>query len=193
MAAGSKISRDPLAIVGFACRLPGNSNNPTAFWKMMESGRTASIDPPKSRFHLAGHEDGSKKPKTMRSPGGMFLEDIHPADLDAEFFGLSRSEVIAMDPQQRQLLEVVYESLENAGITLEMLKGDSVGCFVGSFACGKLSDGNASWIFPIANCSDYGDMQSRNPDDRAPNTTVGIGRAMLSNRISHFLDIKGPR
>lgn len=72
----------------------------------------------------------------MRSPGGMFIEDIHPTDLDAQFFGLSRAEAIAMDPQQRQLLEVVYEGLENSGITLEMLKGTSAGCFVGSFACG---------------------------------------------------------
>jgi acyl transferase domain-containing protein len=41
--------------------------------------------------------------------------------------------------------------------------------------------------------SDYGDMQARDPENRAPSTTVGIGRAMLSNRISHFLNIKGPR
>lgn len=67
----------------------------------------------------------------------MFIEDIHPTDLDAQFFGLSRAEAIAMDPQQRQLLEVVYEGLENSGITLEMLKGTSAGCFVGSFACGR--------------------------------------------------------
>lgn len=40
---------------------------------------------------------------------------------------------------------------------------------------------------------DYADIQSRDPEDRVPNTTVGIGRAMLSNRISHFLDAKGPR
>ncbi|KAL5372036.1 hypothetical protein DPSP01_013809 [Paraphaeosphaeria sporulosa] len=165
---------EPLAVVGFACRLPGKSNNPTALWKFLERGGIADIEPPLSRFNLKGHEDGSKRPKTMRSPGGMFIEDIHPTDLDAQFFGLSKAEAIAMDPQQRQLLEVVYEGLENSGITLEMLKGTSAGCFVGSFAC------------------DYGDIQSRDPEDRAPNTTVGIGRAMLSNRLSHFLDIKGP-
>ena len=36
-------------------------------------------------------------------------------------------------------------------------------------------------------------MQSRDPEDRAPTVTVGVGRAILSNRISHFLNIKGPR
>lgn len=131
-----KFAADPLAVIGIACRLPGDSNSPTALWQFLERGGIASNNPPASRFQLKGHEDGSKRPKTMRSPGGMFLESINPADIDAQFFGLSKAEAIAMDPQQRQLLEVVYECLENAGITLESLKGQSVGCFVGSYASG---------------------------------------------------------
>lgn len=80
-----------------------------------------------------------------------------------------------MDPQQRQLLEVVYEGMENAGITMDDVDGAPVGCFVGSFAC------------------DYGDIQARNPEKRAAAAQIGIGRAMLSNRISHFFNLKGPR
>ncbi|GLA87701.1 type I Iterative Polyketide synthase (PKS) [Aspergillus tubingensis] len=166
--------QQPLAVVGMACRLPGNSNSPTALWRFLEQGGIASTEPPASRFNLHGHEDGTKRIRTMRSPGGMFLENIDPADIDAQFFGLSRAEATAMDPQQRQLLEVVYEGLENAGITLESLRNQPVGCFVGSYA------------------SDWGDMQGRDPEDRVPNATVGVGRAMLSNRLSHFLNIKGP-
>ena len=66
----------------------------------------------------------------------MFLENIDPKDIDARFFSLSKADSISMDPQQRQLLEVVYECLENSGLTLEMLKGKSYGCFVGSYASG---------------------------------------------------------
>lgn len=72
----------------------------------------------------------------MRSPGGMFLEYVDPADIDAQFFGLSRAEATAMDPQQRQLLEVVYEGLENSGIPMESMQGQPIGCFVGSYASG---------------------------------------------------------
>ena len=167
--------QEPIAIVGLACRLPDECNNPKAFWKFLEKGGIAKNRPPASRFNIDTHYDGSLKNKTMASPGGMFLQGVDPRDIDAQFFKLSRIEALSMDPQQRQLLEVVYEGLENAGITLEELDGKPVGCFVGSFAC------------------DYGDMQARDPEDRAPATTVGIGRAMLSNRISHFLNIKGPR
>jgi Polyketide synthase modules and related proteins len=127
---------EPLAVVGMACRLPGYCNSPAALWRFLERGGIADNKPPASRFNLSGHEDGTKRPKTMRSPGGMFLESIDPADIDAAFFGLSKAEAIAMDPQQRQLLEVVYEGLENAGLPLESLKGRPVGCFVGSYASG---------------------------------------------------------
>lgn len=132
-----KYAQEPIAVVGLACRLPGDSNSPHALWKFLEQGGCARNEAPESRFNLKKHYDGSKKPKTMRSPGGMFLEKINPEEFDAPFFSISRTDAIAMDPQQRQLLEVVYECLENAGISLESLDGAAVGCFVGSYAVGK--------------------------------------------------------
>lgn len=41
-------------------------------------------------------------------------------------------------------------------------------------------------------CIDYGDMQGRDPEDRPASITVGVGRAILANRLSHFLNVKGP-
>ncbi|KAL6716017.1 hypothetical protein ACLMJK_006979 [Lecanora helva] len=169
-----KYMQEPVAVIGMACRLPGDSNSPGALWDFLERGGSADNEAPESRFNLKTHHDGSKKPKTMRSPGGMFLENIDPRVFDAPFFGISRTDAIAMDPQQRQLLEVVYECIENAGLRMDDLDGAKFGCFVGSYAV------------------DYADMQARDPEDRAPSVTVGVGRAILSNRISHFLNIQGP-
>ncbi|KAI0383025.1 hypothetical protein F5Y04DRAFT_270134 [Hypomontagnella monticulosa] len=163
-----------MAIVGFACRLPGGNNTPQKFWDFIEGGQVASSVVPKTRFNFEGHFDGSMKPKTMRQPGGMFLGDVDPADFDAGFFEVGGAEAIAMDPNQRQMLEVVFEGLENAGIPLEKLDNQPVGCFVGSYA------------------ADYADMQNRDPEDRPPNNALGVGRAILANRLSHFLNIKGP-
>lgn len=128
--------KEPLAIVGIACRLPGGSTTPHKLWEFLKRGGIASNKVPKSRFNIEGHWDGSGKPRTMRPLGGMFLEDVDPADFDAPFFEISRTEAISMDPNQRQMLEVVYEGLENAGIPLENLDGAPVGCFVGSYASG---------------------------------------------------------
>jgi hypothetical protein len=129
--------QEPIAVVGVACRLPGHCTDPHKLWEFVVSGGVATADsPPESRFSIRGHYDGSLKPHTMRSPGGMFLEDIDLAAFDAPFFGVNRTDAIAMDPQQRQLLEVVYECLENAGISLDSISGSTVGCFVGSYAVG---------------------------------------------------------
>ncbi|KAL8860961.1 MAG: hypothetical protein Q9178_002716 [Gyalolechia marmorata] len=145
--------QEPVAIVGFGCRLPGGNTSPHKLWEFLERGGVASNKVPESRFNIKGHWDGSLKPRTMRPLGGMFLENIDPADFDASFFEVSKAEAISMDPNQRQMLEVVYEGLENA---------------------------------------DYGDMQGRDPEDRPAGITVGAGRAILANRLSHFLNIKGP-
>ncbi|KAI3555024.1 beta-ketoacyl synthase domain-containing protein [Colletotrichum abscissum] len=171
---GPPQAHEPIAVIGMGCRLPGEVDNPHALTQLLKRGGVARNEPPESRFSLDGHHDGSKKPKTMRSPGGMFLENIDPREFDAGFFQVPRLDAIAMDPQQRQLLEVVYECLENSGVTLQELQGAQVECFVGSYAV------------------DYADMQARDPEDRAPSVTIGVGRAILSNRISHFLNIKGP-
>ncbi|KAI3323774.1 beta-ketoacyl synthase [Xylariaceae sp. AK1471] len=136
--ASSHFVQEPVAIIDFSCRLPGGNSNPTKRWSFLENGGVASNTVPKSRFNIDGHWDGSNKSRTMRPLGGMFLEDIDPADFDASFFGISKAEAISMDPNQRQMLEVVFEGLENSGVTLESLDGAPVGCFVGSFASGKL-------------------------------------------------------
>ncbi|KAL3419948.1 beta-ketoacyl synthase domain-containing protein [Phlyctema vagabunda] len=109
----------------------------------------------------------------MRSPGSMFCENIDVSEFDAPFFGISRVDAVAMDPQQRQIMEVVYEGLENAGIPLESLAGKKFGVFVGSYGV------------------DYADMGNRDPEDRPTGVTVGVGRAIQSGRLSHFLNTKG--
>ncbi|GAW17842.1 hypothetical protein ANO14919_073090 [Xylariales sp. No.14919] len=168
-------NKDPVAIVGLACRLPGGNHSPTALWDFLEDGRIADNSVPPSRFNLSGHYDGSHKPGSMRPPGGMFLDaSVDLARFDAGFFEISGTEAIAMDPNQRQMLEVVYECLENAGFSLEAIDGRPIACFVGSFAC------------------DYGDAQNRDPENRPANNAVGVGRTIMANRISYFLNIKGP-
>ncbi|KAH7629517.1 putative polyketide synthase [Sordaria sp. MPI-SDFR-AT-0083] len=167
--------QDPIAIIGFACRLPGGNHSPSMLWDFLSQGKVASNKVPKSRFNVDAHYDGSHKPGTMRPPGGMFLDESILLDrFDAPFFSLSGADAVALDPNQRQLLEVVYEGLENAGLPLEKIDGQPVACFAASFA------------------SDYGDMQNRDPEDFPPNIDIGVGRAIQANRISHFLNIKGP-
>lgn len=79
-----------------------------------------------------------------------------------------------MDPQQRQLLEVIYECLENAGETLESVSGANVGCYVANFT------------------SDFVTMQAQDPDMYHRYSATGFGPTILANRISHVFNLKGP-
>ncbi|KAI1415346.1 reducing type I polyketide synthase [Hypoxylon sp. FL1857] len=172
--AHSASSQVPIAIVGMACRLPGRCATPRDLWEFMRDGGVADTKPPSTRFNLKGHYDASQKPNTMKTPGAMFMETVDPADFDAPFFNINYTDASSMDPQQRVLLEVSYECLENAGITLEKIDSTRLGCIVGASAV------------------DYQDMDSRDPEDRTGSPTVGLCRTLLSNRISHFLNVHGP-
>ena len=174
MAKSEQYHQEPIAVIGFACRLPGGNYSPQKLWDFLERGEIAWNGVPTTRFNLAGHYDGSSRPKTMRQPGGMFLKDIDLADFDAGFFEVGTSEATAMDPNQRQMLEVVFEGLENAGIPMEKIDKQLVGCYVGSYAV------------------DYADMANRDPEDRPLGNLLGVARTILANRLSHFLNVKGP-
>lgn len=127
--------QEPVAIIGFACRLPGGNDSPQRLWEFLERGGVAFNKVPESRFNIDGHYDASLRPGTMRPKGGMFL-DIDVGRFDASFFGIGGIEATAMDPNQRQMLEVVFEGLESAGMPLEEVNGKAVGCFVGSYSSG---------------------------------------------------------
>ncbi|PNH30126.1 hypothetical protein VD0004_g1108 [Verticillium dahliae] len=165
----------PVAVVGMGCRLPGNSNSPQALWQFISNGSVADNVPPTSRFRYATHYDGSGRAGTTPSPGAMFLGDeVDIAAFDAAFFNTSHHEAGGIDPQQRQLLEVIYECLENSGETLERIRGANVGCLVANNGC------------------EYESGTTRDPEDQIPGRSTGCGRSILANRVSHFLDITGP-
>lgn len=78
-----------------------------------------------------------------------------------------------MDPMQRLMLEVAYESLENAGIPMQSLPGTMTSVYCGCFT------------------GDYGDLANSDIYDAAPYQATGKGKAMLSNRVSWFFDLRG--
>lgn len=109
----------------------------------------------------------------MNLTGGYFLkEDI--AAFDARFFSISPAEAKSMDPMQRILLEVVYEAIENAGISLSQLDGSDTSCYVGCFT------------------DDYDGLLKRDMELSPKYHSVGIVPAILSNRISFCFNLKGP-
>ncbi|KAI1174368.1 putative polyketide synthase [Nemania sp. FL0916] len=166
---------DLICITGIACRLPGDVKSPSEMWNFISQGKSAKGQVPGLRFNMKGfhHPDGGRA-GVMPADGGYFIQhDVR--QFENTFFGLNNLEAMYMDPQQRQLLEVTYECLENAGIPLDQISGSNTGVFVGNFTM------------------DYQTMQSRDPDYGSRYTATGTGTAIMANRISHIFNLHGPR
>ncbi|RAL62711.1 hypothetical protein DID88_004554 [Monilinia fructigena] len=123
---------DPICIVGMACRLPGGIRSPSDLWEFLSRNDSAQGQVPKERFNIKAfyHPDGSRA-GVMDADGGYFLqEDVRL--FENSFFGINNLEATYMDPQQRKLLEVVFECFESAGLSMEQISGTNTGVYVGS-------------------------------------------------------------
>ncbi|KAI5251279.1 polyketide synthase [Aureobasidium subglaciale] len=164
----------PVAIIGYACRLPGDVSSPEDLWELCSRGRTGWGPTPSTRYSKdAYYHPAPGKHGCTNTEGGYFLqEDL--AKFDAPFFNMTVQEATALDPQQRLLLECTFEAFESAGMTKEGVAGKDIGVFAGgSFA-------------------DYEVNNTRDIDTAPTYQATGCAPAMQSNRLSYYFDLRGP-
>lgn len=171
--ASPDLPENSIAIVGAACRLPA-AKNMSELWDLLEKGTNCVQELSTDRFDLPGSfrasQSGSLTQK--RTFYGNFLDDVEK--FDHSFFGMSAREAANTDPQQRLMLELSHEALEDAGYLAshERASGDDVGCFVGLVL------------------AEYMD----NTNGHAPTayTSTGTVPAFLCGRLSHTYGWSGP-
>ncbi len=173
--------KTPIAVVGMGCRFPGSANSPEKFWNNLINGVDAITEIPEDRWNMDYFFGGEKiHPSKSRSKWGGFVDGIR--DFDAKFFGISSKEAECMDPQQRMLLETAWHALEDAGVQLDnqhfssQSKSHSIGVYVGA--------GNYEFAL--------GQYSLVEPAKTNPYSATGSVLSLLSNRISHFLNLTGP-
>jgi acyl transferase domain-containing protein len=155
-------TRQPIAIVGIACQLPG-APNVRAFWDVLRAARnTITPAPP----------DQLRAPTGNSFSYGGFLDKI---DLfDARFFGISPFEAVRIDPHHRLLMQTVWEALEDAGLPADDLAGSRTGvyttCFTGDY---------------------WNQLQAAGIQD-AHALVGAHRSAVPAGRISYLLDLRGP-
>jgi acyl transferase domain-containing protein len=162
-----------IAVIGMSCRLPGGSDDPESLWSLLAEGRNGMREVPKDRWNWKSfyHADPDTKDSTNFSHAYFLDRDL--AAFDARFFGVAGAEAGGIDPQQRMALEIAYEAIENAGIPLESLRGSNTSVHMAMFA------------------RDYNLMGYKDLSQLHKMHLVGTGEAILANRISYLLDLRG--
>ncbi len=167
--------REPLAVIGMGCRFPGHANSPAAFWNLLVQGMDAITEVPADRWSMEDiYASDFLAPGKANTRWGGFLDQVD--QFDPAFFGISPREAMHMDPQQRILLQVAYEALEDAGLSLDQLEGSLTGVFTGIHS----------------HSSDYAWMQMRDLKDIDTHTGAGTAHSIVANRLSYLFDWQGP-
>jgi len=161
-----------IAIIGMACRFP-KAANPAQFWENLAAGANLVTEVPSDRWRWQDYfgDPHNGENKTLSRWGG-FVADA--GSFDAAFFKISPKEAELMDPQQRWMLELVWEALEDAGYPPSELRGSPTGVFVG-----------------VCN-NDYQVLVEKRHSRSEAHTATGGHFSIIPNRVSYFFDWRGP-
>lgn len=157
-----------------AARLPGGVATTGDLWQLMVEKRSGLKPIPPERFNRDGFYSRHPRSGTIQNRDCYMLgREVDLTKFDASHFTSGRREIEAMDPMQRQLLEIARECLESAGEKGTF--GTKVGCFVGSFT------------------SDWQDDLSMDPHHTGLYRGSGHLDFLQPNRISYEYGWNGPR
>ncbi len=165
---------ESIAIIGMACRFPGQANTSSDFFELMVSERDCIIEVPTSRWDINQYYDSNPEASgKMYVREGGFITNID--QFDAHFFNISPREANVMDPQQRLLLEVSWEALELSAQSPAEIFNQSVGIFIG------------------VSHHEYANI-AYGLEPTAMDAYSGLGnfQSILAGRLSHWLGTRGP-
>ncbi|KAJ5953920.1 polyketide synthase [Penicillium viridicatum] len=159
-------SSDDIAVVGMSAKVAG-ADDLEGFWDILCKGASQHKEVPAERFNF---ETVHRKVDPKRKWFGNFLND--PDKFDHKFFKKSPREAESMDPQQRQLLQIAYQAVEQTGYFQNASPDVRIGCYMG--VC----------------CVDY----ENNLACYEPNafTATGHLRGFIAGKVSHYFGWTGP-
>ena len=164
---------EPIAIVGIGCRYPGGSTDPESFWKFLCDGGNGIAEVPSDRWNKdTYYDENPENTQAATTKWGGFIDDIDK--FDASFFDISPREATSMDPQQRILLELTYEAIQDANMSIADVSKATTGVFTG------------------VTMSDYQTLQEYGGRNDEIFAGTGYIMCIIANRVSHRFNLTGP-
>lgn len=163
---------EPIAIIGLGCRLPGKIHNAEQYWQVLKEGIDTITEVPKDRWDVEEYYDSDPSvPNKINTRWGGFIEQI--SKFDYSFFNLSPREAAYIDPQERLLLEVAWEAIEDAGQLISDNSANKTGIFIGIY--------NNDYLLLQANGTKINNY-----------TGLSAYHGLAANRVSYIWDFHGP-
>lgn len=163
----------PIAVIGFSFRFPGDLNNETDLWDALKQKRDLITQIPANRWAVdeLQHDKRSEPGRSVTFSAGVLS---HIDEFDASFFGISPREAAVLDPQQRMLLELAWESMENAGVLPSSLAGTDCAVYIGI----------SGFDYCLRALDDLSAI--------SPHSMTGNTLSIAANRLSYIFDFRGP-
>lgn len=197
------LNAQDIAVVSIACRFPG-AKNYEEFWNNLAHGKSSITEIPGNRWDINKYYDADRKQGKTYCYAGGFIDD--PYAFDAEFFNISSEEAEIMDPQQRIMLELIYEVFENAGYSKEAVNGKNIGIFAGT-GTNNYFEYHLNTL-NMNNIKEFSSFNNLSKEQRSsfmeewknrfgytedhPNLLVDNILNMVAARASHEFNLKGP-
>ncbi|MCX7922533.1 MAG: SDR family oxidoreductase [Clostridia bacterium] len=120
---------DEIAVISMACRFP-DASNPEEFWNNILNGKYSIGDVPSERWNIDDYYSSAPQFGKTYCRTGAFVKDVY--DFDHGLFNITEKEAEIMDPQQRMILELVFELMERAGYSRQKVEGKKVALYIGA-------------------------------------------------------------
>lgn len=144
------------------------------FWELLCKGSSQHQEVPSERVRF--NQNVWRELDKSRKWYGNFIRNH--SSFDHKFFEKSAREIASTDPQQRQMLQVAYQAVEQSGYFWPAVSGglqsqnNKVGCFIG--VCSADYENNAACYEPNAF------------------TAIGNLKSFIAGKISHWFGWQGP-
>ncbi|MWV45370.1 SDR family NAD(P)-dependent oxidoreductase [Paenibacillus sp. HJL G12] len=171
-----------IAIIGLSGRYPG-ARNIGQFWDALKNGKDCITEIPKERWdHRLYFDADQDKPGKTYSKWGGFLDGVD--EFDPKFFNISPREAISIDPQERLFLECVFEAMEDAGYTRDMLARISD-------HSGESSPGGNVGVYVGVMYEEY-QLYGLQEQMQGKHVAIVGNSSSIANRVSYYCNFHGP-